>query len=377
MTKSQLSVSRRDWRADSGMRGGILLAASLLAVVLPAGCSQFDQWGNHHRVQVQFYTPPGASVTVRQFMRSASWDVADTRLDRLERTPEDAAVFNLHPKKCYEFKYTSAEGLPGVSVYGEIDVHKVKSKEARHFVGHSFVPVALPSEYYDASAVGHHPVRGPSGVGLSQVELEHLRQGDLIRKVYFIADLQRAWESIRMIDDHVARLRSAETVVNTELELVDARFESYRQDALYADPTEDALAASRDASGKSARFIAIEAHRQYLENLRADIRNQVDDLLNEKRIRTRLLDSMKIVNRRGSLVLATPENQWDFHDAAEQVSQARVYPGFIVGPGKAYRSGEIEVPALGEVLVELRVGGRHMHWGPPPTDATAEVAMVQ
>jgi hypothetical protein len=271
-----------------------------------------------------------------------------------------------------------------VSIYGEIDARKVESDEAQRFVAHTFVPIFLPSEYYDASAVSFHPIRGPSGVGLSTLELEHLRQGDLVRKVYFIADLQQAWETSRMIDDHIERLRSAETVLNTELELVDARFENYRQDALYADPSSDALAASQDRSGKSAEFVALEARRQDMENRRYAIRAQVEDLLNEKRIRTRLLDSMKIVNRRGSLVLATPENQWEFHDAEEQVSSTRVYPGFRVGPEKkswfglgpskhAYGTGCVELPPLGEVVMVLSVGGRHMQWGPPP--AGEEVAM--
>ncbi|MCB9867026.1 MAG: hypothetical protein H6816_10390, partial [Phycisphaerales bacterium] len=253
-----------------------------------------------------------------------------------------------------------------MSIYGELDVHRVESPEARKFVAQAFVPIALPSEHFDAASANFYPVRGPSGVGLSELELEHLRDGDMIRKVYFVADLQKASETIELIDDHVERLRSAETVLNTELELVDARFENYRQDALYADPTEDPLAAAEDRSGKSARFVQIEALRQRMENQRFDIRNQVDDLLNEKRIRTRLLDSMRIVNRRGSLVLATPENQWEFHDAEDQVSRAREYPGFTVGPDDAYSTGDIKLPALGEVLVVMRVGGRHMQWGPPP-----------
>jgi len=371
VTSSDVSVSRGNFRVTTAAHRGCMVLAAAAFGLQGVGCSGWgNPWSDHDRVQVQFYAPPGASVTVKKFMGTQGSDIAQVEPHRLEKSPEMCCVFNLKPSKTYEFKYVAAEGLPDVSVYGEIDVLKVKSPEAQKFVAHAFVPIPLPSDYHDAGLVSHYPVRGPSGVGLSPVELEHLRQGDLVRKVYFVADLQSAWHTVRMIDDHIERLRSAETVLNTELELIDARYESYRQDSLYADPTADALTASNDRSGKSARFVQIEATRQRMENTRFDIRNQVEDLLNEKRIRTRLLDSMKIVNRRGSLVLATPENQWEFHDAAEQVSSTRVYPGFTVGPKKAYCTGEIALPPLGEVVVVLRVGGRHMHWGPPPPAST-------
>jgi hypothetical protein len=354
------------WRAVLAV-----LAAALM--INTTGCSRWgSSWSDHNKVQVQFYAPPGASVSLRRYAEGRSMEVGRYGNDRLEHMPEDYAVFNLHPERTFDFKYSSAEGLSGVSIYGELDARRVSSPEAAKFVSHAFVPIALPSQYYDqAQEAGYFPVRGPSGAGLSQLELEHLRQGDPIRKVYFVADLQKAWETVRMIEDHIERLRSAETVLNTHLELVDARFESYRQDALYADPTEDTLAANRDASGRSARFVGLEAERQYLENCRYGIRNQVEDLLNEKRIRTRLLDSMKIVNRRGTLVLATPENQWEFHDAADQVGRSRTYPGFAVGPNQDYITGPIEVPALGEVVLVMRVGGRHMQWGEPPADSVA------
>lgn len=366
MNKPHVSVLQAAARFVVSARSVRLLLVAGSLAALPSGCSQWTGWDDSNKVQVQFYAPPGASVTVRKFMGSNYASIDPERSNRLEEAPDTSATFNLSTKKSYDFKYTSADGLPGVSVYGQIDVHKVKSAEARRFVAHTFVPVFLPSEYYDTSGVNLYPVRGPSGVGLTQLELEHLREGDLVRKVYFIADLQQAWETSRMIDDHIERLRSAETVLNTELELVDARFEAYRQDALYADPTDDPLAASEDRSGKSAQFVKLEALRQCLENVRFDIRHQVDDLTNEKRIRTRLLDSMKIVNRRGSLVLATPENQWEFHDAEEQVASCRVYPGFAVGPDESYSTGCIALPPLGEVVMVLTVGGRHEQWGPPP-----------
>ena len=348
-----------------------ILAAGLLA----SGCSQHAierGWSDPSKVQVQFYAPPGATVAIQKTFETSRHQVAAYGADhRLEHSPEEFAVFNLKSGRCFNFKYTTAEGFPGVSIYGELEVHKPRSEEARKFVRQTFVPIVLPSRYYQNDPEQYFPVRGPSGAGLDEIEVEHLKQGDLITKVYFIADLQRAWETVRMIDFHVDKLRSSETVLNSELELVDSRFESYRRESLYADPTIDPLAAHQDSTGASSRFIKIEAKRQGLENQRYLIRQQIEDLQNEKRIRTRLLDSMKIVNRRGSMVLATPESQWEYHDTKYQVGDARLYAGHRTGPYGEYRTGDIVMPALGEVVVVMRVGGRHKHWDDPRREMVA------
>lgn len=345
------------------------------ALMLSPGCSQHaieTGWSDPGKVQVQFYAPPGATVAVKKAFATTRHQVALYGSDhRLEHAPEEFAVFNLSGNRRFPFKYTTAEGFPGVSIYGELEVYKTHSEEAGKFVRQTFVPVVLPSRYYENDPEQYFPVRGPSGAGLDEIEVEHLKQGDLIAKVYFVADLQQAWETVRMIDFHVNKLRSAETVLNTELELVDSRYESYRREALYADPTIDPMAAYNDASGASSRFIKIEANRQGLENQRYLLRQQIEDLQNEKRIRTRLLDSMKIVNRRGSMVLATPENQWEYHDTKHQIGEGRLYAGHETGPYGEYHTGDIVVPALGEVVLVMRVGGRHMHWDDPRREMVA------
>ena len=352
-------------------------SALLLPTLLLAGCANLPFEPAHSsrgKVQVQFYAPPGAMVTVDGFTKYGPQQI-DTYEDghRLELTPEEFAVFNLTPRGWpYRFKYTMAEGLPGATVYGELDVHNPGSREARALMAHTFVPIAMASPYYGGSDQHFFPARGPSGAGLGQLEMEHLRQGDLITKVYFVADLKKAWHTIRTLDAHIERLRSAETVLNAHLEYVDARFQSYRRESLYADPTEDSLARHHDATGYNRKFIGLEAKRQELENERYAIRNQIDDLLNERRIRTRLLDSMRIINRQGSLVLATPENQWPFHDPNDQVRLERVYAGYATGPDEEYKTGDITIPPLGEVLLVMRVGGRHMHWGAPHAIAAAD-----
>lgn len=353
-------VNRRSIVALFGIGGALLIAS---------GCSQHaieTGWSDPSKVQVQFYAPPGATVAVQKAFSTPRHQVALYGSDhRLEHAPEEFAVFNLSSNRRFDFKYTTAEGFPGVSIYGELEVHKTRSEEACHFVRQTFVPIVLPSRYYQNDPEQYFPVRGPSGAGLDEIEVEHLKQGDMITKVYFVADLQRAWETVREIDFHVDKLRSAETVLNTQLELVDSRFESYRRESLYADPTIDPMAAYQDSSGASSKFIKIEAKRQTLENQRYLLRQQIEDLQNEKRIRTRLLDSMKIVNRRGSMVLATPESQWKYHDTKYQVGDDRYYEGHRTGPYGEYRTGDIVLPALGDVLVVMRVGGRHKHWDDP------------
>lgn len=351
------------------------LAAALSAAVL-TGCSQHvleSGWSDQNRVQVQFYAPPGATVSIKDpCAGDRKHQVAVYGADhRFEHSPEEFAVFNLHPNQSYEFKYTAAQGFDGVSIYGELDIHRPKSKEARKFVAHSFVPIALHSRYHDRGQEHYFPARGPSGLGMDALEVEHLRQGDLITKVYFVADLQAAAETIDDIDLHVEKLRSGETVLNTHLELLDSRFQSYRRDSLYSDPTYDALAQYKDSTGHNRRFIKLEAQRQKLENARYQIREQVEALLNERRIRTRLLDNMRIINRRGSLVLATPENQWEFRDAATQVSTGRRYCGVKTGPKGEFETGDIVIPALGELVCVMRVGGRHMQWDDPRTEMVA------
>ena len=342
-----------------------LLMVTTALVPLTAGCSyRAGGWDDPSKLQVQFYTPPGAHVAIREYRAADERTVPEyPEGHRLERPAVEFAAYNLSPGHTYDFVYTTGEGFPGVNVYGELEVHKPRTDEAKKYMRQALVPVVLPSEYYDRDQEHYYPVRGPSGVGLDALEVEHLRQGDMITKVFFVADLQAAWYTIRMIDEHIARLRSAETVLNAHLEYVDSRFQSYRIESIYSDPVYDTLAAYRDWTGYNKKYIELEAERQRLEGKRYRLREQIDDLQNEKRMRTRLLDTMKIVNRRGTLVLATPETQWPYHDTTDQITYDREYDGFVTGPDEEFKTGNIVIPRMGDILLVMRVGGRHMHWG--------------
>lgn len=341
------------------------IATAVMMGGFSAGCSHHHQMGgfdDSRRVQIQFYEPPGATVVMRRRPHGDySAEVNHSTQNQLE-DGGDYAIFNLKPSDHpYPFAYTP-QGGHGVNIYGEIEVLEPESPSAHQYMAHSFVPISLLSSREDSREVFYHPSRGNSGAGLSALEMAHLSQGDVISRVYFVADLAVARDTIKDIDAHIERLRSSETVLNTHLEWIDSRFQSYRRDSLYADPTGDSFALAKDKSGENHEFIRLEADRQRLENERYEIRKQVEDLLTEQRMRKRLLDTMRIVNRRGSLVLATPENQWEFDDTQQQVSTDRHYLGFSTGPMDAYQSGDIVIPAMGEPLVVMRVGGRHRHW---------------
>lgn len=355
--------------------GHLCFVAGGLLVTFGAGCSHqhvMRGFDDSDRVQIQFYEPGRAHVVMRRSPHGEySANVASSSDQQLE-DGGDYAIFNLKPsKKPYPFAYTPDDGS-NINIYGELEVMEPESEFGEDFVAHGFVPISLLSSSESTREVFYNPSRGNSGAGLSGLEMAHLAQGDMITRVYFVADLAVAAKTVRAIDAHVERLRSSETVLNTHLEWVDSRFQSYRRDSLYADPTSDTLARAKDKNGDNYEFIKLEAERQRIENERYKIRRQVEDLLTEQRMRKRLLDTMRIVNRRGSLVLATPENQWEFHDSESSSKQHRHYTGFSAGPLDAYETCDITVPAMGEPLVVMHVGGRHRHWPemtpPPPPD---------
>ena len=358
--------------------GAATLSAGCLAVAVVGvsltGCSQHaveKGWSDADKVQVQFYSPQGTTVAVKDgaIRRHQVGRYPEANYHRLELAPEEYSVFNLSPGR-YPFKYTTANGFPGVSIYGELDVFEPDDAETAKFVRGSFIPVRLPSRYYTEGA-SLYPTEGPSGAGLSELEVESLAHGDLIQKVYFVADLEAVSEDLGRIETRLGQLRSAEIVLNSASEYYNVRHEDYRRDSLYGDPTVDIDAASREFWGSDREYNKIEGKRQMLENQRDEIRAQMDSLTRERRIRQTLLDSIKIINRAGAMVLATPENQLPYRDTMEQIGEDREYDGFKVGPGGSYKVPELELEAIGHVVAVMRVGGRHKQWDNPSGEMVA------
>jgi len=307
----------------------------LMLAVLTVGCSQHpleSGYACQGKTQLQFYSPPGAEVAVNacpgrshQIARYGAYD------HRLEHAPEEFCVFNLAPGR-YEFKYTTAKGLPGVSVYGELNVCHANSKEAQIIQRRAFIPIALPSEYYkEVEVTGDRifPYQGEAyRYTINQHDLERLKKGDVVEKVIFVADLEKAARQLAETKKNIA-------VYEHKIEYANKRFQlEYRK---YLTEVGNPVAG---LLGSDRAHLHWEAKRQeYMQEL---------SLLESKLDRLQaLLDGDHVMVRKGMLALATEE---------------------VVAPHQdAVRAAE----ELGEVLLVMRIGGRHMHWGDPKQEIMA------
>lgn len=277
------------------------------------------------KTQVLFHAPPGASVTVRDCRRSHEIAPANAFATRLERTPDEESVFNLAPGR-YEFKYTAAEGLPGVSIYGELDVKYANSGMARVYQRRAYVPISLPSENYRRTEViGNEtfPYRGETyRTSIDENDLARLRAGDVVEKVFVVADLRQAEKARRETEQEIA-------VTERKVEYADARF----NDA-YIDFVSDIDDPAARFWRKDREFIKWQERQIELQQRLEKLQARMD------RIKA-ILKADTVYTREGMLLVATEE---------------------VV---KSYKDAEDASDDIGEVLVVMRLGGRHMRWGEP------------
>ncbi len=325
--------------AESGCRyrSSVVIATAWLAglaVMASTGCSNHRETGysDQCKTQVQFYSPPGATVIVRACpTRSHQIAVPNPFEHRLELAPDEDAIFNLAPGR-YEFKYVSAEGLPGVSVYGELEVQHANSKIARMFRRRAFVPIALPSAYYQRiTPMGDEvfPFRGEAfRTAIDELDLQRLKQGDVVEKVFVVADLECAKHKLADAQVELA-------VAERELQYAQARF----RDAYYnfrldvSDPAANFWGTDRE-------FIKWEAEQQRRKQRIEDLEAKIARL-------TALLAADRVCVREGMMVVAT-----------EQIVEC-------------HRDPVDAADEIGEVLLVMRLGGRHMHWGDPRKELVA------
>lgn len=280
---------------------------------------------NSCKTQVQFYAPPGAVVTIRSPERSHEVATYGPFNNRLEQNPEEFAVFNLYPGR-YEFKYTTAEGLPGASIYGELEVKHANTSKAQVFQRLAFVPIALPSEYYrqvDVTGDEIFPYRSEAmRTAIDAMDLDRLAAGDVVEKVFVVADLEDADKRLK-----ATQIKIAET--EREIEYADAKFRY-----AYLDFRMEAGDDNCPLFSKDRKFIAWEKRRQELQ--------QELDELNARLKRTQsLLRGDHVLIRKGMMVVATEEIVKPHRDVVEASDR------------------------LGEIMLVMRVGGRHRHWGDP------------
>ncbi len=320
--------------AESGCRyRSVLVKATAVmagvAVVGTLGCGRPRETGyaDQCKTQIQFFSPPGAAVTVRACPAWRTHEIGTYGPfeNRLEVSPEEASVFNLSPGR-YEFKYVSADGLPGVSVYGELEVRHVCSPMAQVFQRRSFVPIALPSAYYSRLAPQGDeifPFRNEAlRTAIDELDLQRLKQGDVVEKVFVIADLEDAKEELAEAEVKLA-------VAERKLQYNEARF----KEAFY-DFRLDVSDSTANFFGTDRKFIDWEEKRQEQKQHLEAVEGKIARL-------SALLRGDQVLVRRGMMVVAT---------------QAVV---------KTHKDPVDAAGDIGEVLVVMRIGGRHMHWGDP------------
>ncbi len=301
----------------------VVTGASCAIALLAIGCSGASDPG---RLQIQFYSPPGAQVIVGG-CQTHTGEVAmyDAEGTRLERTPDEYCIVNLRPGT-YPFKYTAAEGLSGLNIYGELEVHCVCCSYAQMFRRLAFVPISLPSSHFQkVSHAGDEifPYRGERvRTAIDETDLMRLKQGDVVEKVFVVADLKKA-------EKVVASTRKELILLDRELEYADARFKDTYSGFRLA--TDDPV----------ARFWG--ADREYIswEKKRLELQHKIDKARAKLKRAEALLKGDRVLIRRGMLVLATEE---------------------VIKP---YRDMSAAADELGEILLVMRLGGRHMQWGDP------------
>lgn len=298
-------------------------------VALVAGCAGHPLetgYADQGKLQIQFFAPPGTSVAIKDCpTRSHEINTYPPDGERLERSPEEYCVFNLSPGR-YEFKYTAAEGLPGVSVYGELEVRSSCREYAKVFQRRSFIPISLPSSYYktvDTTGDEIFPFRNERvRAAIDEKDLIRLRQGDVIEKAFIVADLKNAERCMTATRRELA-------VLDRKLEYAEVRFKSaYAEFRLAADDP-------------VARFWGQDREFIKWEKERLDLQDKIEKAQAKLKRTETLLRGDRVLIRRGMLVIATEElvkPHDDLYDAADD---------------------------LGAVLLVMRVGGRHMHWGEP------------
>jgi len=308
------------------------IAAALVAVIV--GCKTHPWETDYHKlqkVQVQFYAPPGATVTLgSQSMGKITADRAHqigtygSGEHKLEHEPEQTATFNLSPGD-YEFKYTAA-GWKGVSVYGELEICRVSLfaiPAAKDMLKRCFIPIALPAPATLQAASASDdmfPYQSPAHrLKISHQDVDRLAAGDMITKVVFIADLKKAKKKI---DD-------------LEVDLVKLKAERQRLQGLL---NEAQLEWMENPSSK--RFIGLRAELTELDQKMRDKEDRRDRL-------EALCRADNVLIRREMLVLATDELLPKHEDPVDSARK------------------------LGQVVLIMRIGGRHMHWGLPAQEAEA------
>lgn len=306
-----------------------MVSVAAACVAMGAGCAVQQNahtfeggYSDAGKLQVQFFAPEGSTVTVGSTIlgittrdRSHQVGTGGDRQHKLEMTPEETATFNLG-SGTYEFKYQPA-GWPEATVYGEVQVVGVcplGNPAAAKFVQRCFVPVALPSPEgvkQVSAADDRFPYQGSAyRLKISYQDIERLASGDLLTKVVFVADLKKAKERVDCLEVKLSKLAA----------------ERQRRVAMLNEKKMDWV-----ENPKSDDFVDAQAK---ITKLDQDIR----DAEQTKARLESLLRADKVLTRSEMLVMATDEILPTHEDPVAAAND------------------------LGQVILVIRIGGRHMHW---------------
>jgi hypothetical protein len=296
------------------------------AVAFFTGCSSDRPetgYQDFNKVQVQFFAPTGASVTMGDQIcgaiipnRTHEISAYDKDSSRLERCPEETATFNLAPGR-YEFKYAGLkpEDWNGVNIYGDVQIYCVSDlvlPGSNDMIRRTFIPVALPAPTTTLSTRDSiFPYQSPAGLRITYADLGRLEAGDMVTKVVFIADLKK----IKCVYD---KLEVEYVCLAGKHEQLRRLFSESKLNWL-EDPCCDA-------------FIEYQCKLKKVEQ-------QIDENRAKAARYKALLDANNVLIRRDMMVLATDEVLPPHEDPVVSASE------------------------LGQVVLVMHVGGRHLQWG--------------
>jgi hypothetical protein len=378
---------------------GAGLATLMLAVGCTSNRERMPSWGipgaGGPGLEVRFYTPPAEGPQDYQPTGQIdSW----SRLvwAPLPQTPPEKIIgvrqgnhtcHTLFPGR-YEFEYLVPHRQDQL-LYGELCVYGPASFWAQDFLRHTFL---LVNPGAGMSASGHPSI-------LTEDDLQRVIAGDVVTKVVFVADLKAVQGRIAMIDQELRRLRDEEARLAAQEEYWGVKTADRRRNALYfGDYGEDIpalhLAMYQLLIGPETyhwrRYSEAEDRMRTYQEKIASLQLPMDRLREERGALRALQGSIKILHRRGDLVLATPSMTRRYRDPVNEVTEFRrtlhgpdmgldapywfsevahtvhwphpfsvagIYPRLIETNN---RMGTYHEP-VGEVLLVMRVGPREPH----------------
>jgi len=362
-------------RAPVDRMGKAVLVLSLVACVV-AGCAPTP-----HRLEVRWYTPmaepsgdsPSGALESYVELRNSRCAMPSLASATAGEREGNYTAFAL-PSGNYEFEYTLPE--TGEMIYGELDVHGSCHRAFQEFIRRTFVTIG-------PGAPGGDP--GFAAV-LSQEDLDRVRQGDMVEKVVFIADLRAVDRRLDMIEQELRRIRDLEARMGGQLEYWKVKLAERRRNAFYnseygVDIPSGGLASLQSLVGAETyhwvRYTeADDKVRSYEEEI-ARLALPAERLREERAALRGITASTKIIHRRNEMMLATFRMQRPTFDMIEEIRKDRdtlqgpketledPYAISSISKSLGYPRGletRTRMPekdkTIGDVVMEIRLGSR-------------------